>query len=116
MQCYIAVISPPTDLMRYAVNDTNNRVGFGSWFSTFIHDAAGYIVGAGNIPGSPATRHPDNSPPSQADIDAAVAKLQAANPTATNMGTIGGVPYDQAIMLVGFAFAVLILTGKKKGE
>lgn len=60
---------------------------------------AQWAVGKGNRPGTPESRK------------GIVVDEQAA---ISVVPTIGGVPYDQAIMLGGFALAALILTQPKR--
>jgi hypothetical protein len=72
-------------------------VGMGSWLSQAFH----------SVFGKPA------SPPSQDQVNAELAKIQAAQPPAAVAPNIGGVPMDQVILFGGLALATIIITHRR---
>lgn len=92
------MISAPVDLC--APCGRQPDAALGSWLSEGLHKLFNDKVTA---------------PPSQADVDAALAKAQAqaGTPAAVAVPSIGGVPLPQVIMLGGFAIAALIITHRK---
>lgn len=72
-------------------------VGMGSWLSDAIHSVLGR----------------PKQPPSQADVNAELAKITAAQGPAVPPPNIGGVPIDQVILFGGLALATIIITHRR---
>lgn len=72
-------------------------VGMGSWLSEAFH----------SVFGKPA------SAPSQADVNAELAKITAAQGPAAPPPNIGGVPIDQVILFGGLALAAILITHRR---